>query len=92
MGGCFGVDNTKSSSISEEAGLLGVQTRRILTLERDAAGALDQQNKPKPINAANSTTTNEQRIAARLFSSDTARLFRKTDASELDFKITTSPI
>lgn len=98
MGGCFGID-IKSSSISEEAGLLSVQNRRILTLERDPAS--DEQNKPKIVIVADSTPTKEQRIAARLFSSDTGRLFRKTDSdnlngftpgSEFDLNITSSPM
>lgn len=101
MGGCFGID-TRSSSISEEAGLLGVQNRRILTLERDPTGSLDEQNKPKLVIVADSTPTKEQRIAARLFSSETARLFRQktesdnlsafTNGSDFDLKITSSPM
>jgi len=104
MGGCFGV-NTKSSSVSEEAGLLSAQTRRIITLERDPSGVLDPDHHPAPILVPDASLNNDQRIAARLFSPDTAKLFQKTESesivpftphiftpgSEIDLKITCSP-
>jgi len=104
MGGCFGV-NTKSSSVSEEAGLLSAQTRRIITLERDPTSVLDPDHQPAPILVPDTSLNNEQRIAARLFSPDTAKLFQKTESesiapftplrfttgSEVDLKITCSP-
>jgi len=103
MGGCFGV-STKSSSVPEEAGLLSAQSRRIITLERDPTSVLDPDHQ-KPILVPDASSNNDQRIAARLFSPDTAILFQKTESesiaqftpniytpgTEMDLKISCSP-